>query len=157
MKMIIPIKLYAYGAILLAIGGAYWRYTHVMSKNEELEEKIIEVERTRDTALASVMLYHENREKQAKLIEEYQVKLDEKQAANSALERDVAANVKQLRVKASCKPSDTATTNTATTEANAQLDSSVRPDYFSLRRGIVELEERYSLCLQILNEDRKKP
>lgn len=151
------IKLYAYlGVAAIAIGGFFY-VKYVFNERDKLKVELKEAELTRDTAIASAFLYQENNERQVKLISEYQVKLDEKQKANSALERDVDAGIRKLRIKGSSCPASTASTDTSTTQAASISDPAVRSDIFDLRGGIILLEENYALCLKILEEDRKKP
>lgn len=154
----IPIRIYLYAALLAAIaGGGFW-FNHVLNERAQLKEDLKASNLSRDTAIAAGFQYQENNERQTKLLSDYQVKLDEKQAANSALERDVAAGRRKLSVRgASCSPASGAATDTSTTATASLDDPSARLAYFSLRRGIVTLEENYTLCLQVLQEDRAKP
>jgi len=152
----LQIKLIIYAVLAAGIGGGVLYIKHVFNERGRLEASLKDAELSRDTAIASVFLYHENSERQVKLISEYQVKLDEKQAANSSLERDVAAGRKQLRIRgASCSPS-TLTADSGATEAAPQYSADFRHDLFRIRSGIITLESNYALCLQILDEDRRQ-
>ena len=156
--MILPVspKLILYGLLAVGIGGSVLYVKHVFNDRERLEIALKESNLTRDTAVASAFLYQANNERQVKLLSEYQVKLDEKQALNSALERDVAANKRKLSIRgASCSASST-TANPGTAETAPQYSAEFRQSLFGIRSGIITLEENYALCLQILNEDRKK-
>jgi len=152
----IPIspKLILYG--FLAAGVAYGLYDIKSTYGELKEEKEARknAELSRDTAVASLGLYQENNERQVKIINEYQGKLDEKQAINSQLERDVAANRKRLSIKGASCPASSTTANSGATEAASISDPDARSAYFRLRNGIDFLESNYSLCLKILQEDR---
>lgn len=152
----IPLKFYAYGAIAIAaVSGALY-IKHVFNDRARLEVELKESNITRDTAISSAFLYQENNERQVKLISEYQVKLDEKQAANSVLERDVAANKRRLSIKGANCPASAATANSSATETAAFVTPELRRNIFNLRSGIITLESNYALCLQILNEDRRQ-
>jgi prophage endopeptidase len=157
--MMIPIspKLIGYG--ILAAGLAYGSYTvkNAFDERDELKVENAEIKLSRDTAIASLGLYQEANENQVKLISEYQVKLDEKQKKIDSDERAVNSGVKRVYVKAACPASNPTTANTATTPHFAQLNPSAGGTYFRLKRGIVELEENYQLCLDTLIAERKKP
>jgi len=152
----LQIKLIIYAVLAAGIGGGVLYIKHVFNERGRLEAALKDAELSRDTAIASVFLYHENSERQVKLISEYQVKLDEKQAANSSLERDVASGRRQLRIKGANCPASTSTADSSATEAAPIISAGLRSDIFNIRSGIITLEENYALCLQILNEDRKK-
>lgn len=155
-KMIPNLKLYIYAALVIAIaGGGYW-FNGVLNERADLKTKLKASELSRDTAIAGGIQYQQNNERQVKLISDYQVKLDEKQSKVNSDERDSNSGIKRVYVKASCPAASTVATNPATIEANAELGAIARADYFSLKRGIIKLEENYALCLQILNEDRIK-
>lgn len=150
------LKIYLYAALLAAIaGGGFW-FNHVLNERAQLKEDLKASNLSRDTAIAAGFQYQENNERQTKLLSEYQVKLDERQNQITVLERDVSANRKRLSIRATCSPSSSIATDTSSTQTASISDSDTRSAYFSLRRGIVTLEENYALCLQILKQDRVK-
>lgn len=152
----IPVKLYAYGALIIALlGGGFW-FNAKLNENKRLKVDIAAAELSRDTAIASSFLYQQNNERQTKLISDYQVKLDEKQNINSALERDVAAGRRKLSVRGASCSASTATTDTSSANTYPVFDSEFRSNIFSLRSGIIKLEENYALCLQTLINERAK-
>lgn len=154
--MIISPRLIMYSVLAASIASGALYIKHVFNERDRLKIELKESNLTRDTAISSAFLYRENNERQAKQIKEYQVELDEKNKYTNNLERDIAANRKRLSIRATCSPSSSATANSSTASTATIDDPSARLTYFNLRRGIEILESNYALCLNILNEDRKK-
>lgn len=77
-----------------------------------------------------------------------------KENETSAFERAVADGTKRLRVKASCPavPAD-GTVSGGTVSGTAELDASVRSDYFELKRG---LDRQYAELQFCRSELRKR-
>jgi hypothetical protein len=78
-----------------------------------------------------------------------------KENETSALERDVADGVKRLRVKATCAPTvpATGTVPRRAGEGTAELEQSVRSDYYALRR---EADRQYGELQFCRSELRKR-
>jgi predicted RNase H-like nuclease (RuvC/YqgF family) len=151
----IPSKLIAYGLLLAGLTGGFFWVKNAFDERAEYKQKSEELTRSLDAAIAGASLYQENNERQVKLISEFQGKLDEKQAINSQLERDVAANRKRMSIKGASCPASTTTANTSTTETAPQYSAEFRQSLFGIRSGIIKIEENYALCLKILDEDRR--
>lgn len=150
-------RLYIYAALALAISGSGFWFNAKLNENKRLKVELAAAELSRDTAIAGAQQYRIKNERQVKLISDYQVKLDEKQTINSQLERDVAAGRKRLSVRgASCSPASSTAASTSTTEITPQYNADFRSNLFYIRSGIIKLEENYALCLQVLQEDRRK-
>lgn len=81
-----------------------------------------------------------------------------KENETSALERAVADGTKRLRIKASC-PTVRAdgTLSGGAVSGTAELDASVRSDYFELKRGIDRQYAELQFCRSELRKRSAKP
>lgn len=81
-----------------------------------------------------------------------------KENETSALERAVADGTKRLRVKASCTAVRAdGTVPGGTVSGTAELDASVRSDYFELKRGIDRQYAELQFCRSELRKRSAKP
>lgn len=82
-----------------------------------------------------------------------------KENETSALERDVADGIKRLRVKATCPPTvpATGTVPGGAGEGTAELEQSVRSDYYALRREADRQYGELQFCRSELRKRSAKP
>jgi len=81
-----------------------------------------------------------------------------KENETSALERAVADGSKRLRIKATCPPAVRAdgTVSGGTGSGTAELDASVRSDYFELKRGLDRQFAELQFCRSELRKRSAK-
>lgn len=136
------IKVYAIAILIALIGLAIWRYNYVVKDRDQLKANL-------ELATFVSNQYKESVESQAKDLAEYQTKLDEKLNENSTLRDAVMSNRKQLRIRATCDSTETASAGTAQTATIS--DPQLRSDILNFRAKLILLEANYALCLKELN------
>lgn len=149
-------KLYAYGLGLALLGAAglyVWGLHAKVGLAQHKEAEAVALAKGYAAAL-------EAERAQAKQLDadrkNYLDKLEAATNENNTLRNDVDAIRKRLSVRATCSNLPGASTDAPGAAPTVELDPAARQDYFNLRRGIVELEARYQLCLDYANLVQKK-
>lgn len=150
----IPGAVWRYGAVfalgLLVAGTAQsWRYGAQIAQ----AETAVSTERTEAMRLV-LAEQGASAARMAAADQKYTGELSDAKGKIADLERRVAAGSSGLRVKAKCpaaKPLPEAGGVAGLGDRNgetAELDTNARPDYYTLRRGIIELEAALLVCVE---------
>lgn len=145
MPSIFQLKLIGAGLLVLVAVFFVARYKHLEKLTQDQADTIAAQNAIADQLQTKINQYYAAQA-------EYQKQIQEAQNENATLRQSVDSGATKLRVKASC-PSLPKAADSARTEATApELDREVRQDYFDLRQGIIELESRLKMCVNLLEQ-----
>jgi len=128
----IPMAISVVLAILLGLAG--WEIKHEIQRNSRLSTEL-------STAKESLKMAKEAQAIVSQIDQSFEAKRNEIHANQIKLDTDVAARAVVLRVPAKCVP-NAATATGQPDDQRPELDPSARPDYRSLRTGIMEREAK---------------
>ena len=139
---------FALGVVIAATAQG-WRYGEKIARSESA----ISTERTESMRLV-LAEQESSASRMAEADKKHTGELIDARGKIADLERRVADGTSGLRVKAKCptaKPLPEAGSAPGVgggVVESAELDANARPDYFALRRGIIELESALKVCVE---------
>lgn len=135
--------------LLVAATAQGWRHGEQIAQIEQA----IETERS-EAARLVIAEQERSAAQMAAADKKYTGELTDAKGKIVELERRVANGSSGLRIAAKCpaaKPVPEASTAASLGDRNgetAELDTNARPDYYALRRGIIELEAALLVCVE---------
>lgn len=130
-------------ALIAAIGILLWRVDSVTSQRDSLKGSLAGANATVESLNSAIIEQGLKIVELAKLDQLHTERLDHAQRENDRLSADVATGKRRLLIKANC-PSSAKASSTTTASVDdagaAELDPTIRQDYYALRRQVTRTE-----------------
>lgn len=143
-------KLYLAGGIAVVVALGYWRYDYVVSDRDALKTQLAasqqELTKANETIEADRLERIALNKDRSQYLSQLESAKNETKRLQSCIDDKSCVATIRVRVPASCPAAGEGSATGAST-AEAELDPSLRSDYYNLRDAIGRVEGDLNLCI----------